>query len=572
MNAAATKADQPKPFALPLMRSLAGYRASAIAPDLIAGVTLAAIAIPEQMATARLGGLPPQAGFFAFIAAAVAFFVFGASRKMSVGADSTIAPIFAGALAILAVGGAGGGYAADAALLAGMVGVFVAAAGLARMGWIASLLSTPVTNGFLTGIAVHIVASQAPSALGVAAAKGPLPLQLAALAQALPHANPYAVAIAAGVLALTAVAHIVSPRIPGALIAMALAAWAVAAFGLAPRGVDVLGAVPAGLPALALPPVSIGRLVALTPLALIISLVCMVQTGATDRSFPSVAGEAPDIDGDFVGLGAANLAAGLFGGFPVNASPPRTGVVSESGGRSQFAGVFAAAVLVLLLTFGTNLLGDVPRAALSGVLLFVAARIVRVREMRRVLFASPLEFALLLATAAAIVVLPIEQGAAVGIALSLIHGMWSSVQPRAFEMHRIPGTTIWWPTTAHHKGERLEGVAVVGFQAPLTFFNAESFRRVLLEQLSAARPVKLLVLEAAGVIDIDFTAAEAVRAIAARCQEQGVTLAVARLEAVDARHAFQRLGLAALIGDDRVFDSVDEAVRTLAPGAKPMPS
>lgn len=567
-DAAAAEASKPR-FGLPVFRSLAGYRPGSLAPDVIAGLTLAAIAIPEQMATARLGGLPPQAGLFAFIAAALAFFVFGANRFMSVGADSTIAPIFAGGLALTAASG-GPGYAALAALLACMVGLLVAAAGIGRMGWIANLLSTPVTNGFLAGIAVHIIASQAPSALGVAAVRGPLPLQLAAVAGSVPHANPYALAIAAGVLALTALAHLVSPRIPGALAGMVLAAWAVAAFGLTGRGVEVLGDIQAGLPPLRAPDVgNAEQIVGIVPLAILIALLCMVQTGATARAFPSDPDRPPNINDDFWGLGVANLAAGLFGGFPVNASPPRTGVVAESGGRSQVASLAAVAVVAALLLFGARLLHDVPHAALSGVLLFVAARIVRVRQMRAILAASWTEFALVLATAVGIVALPIQIGVGFGIGLSLLHGMWSSVEPRSFEMHRMPGTTIWWPTTPHHKGETLTGVAVVGFQAPLTFFNADDFSRVMLAHLDRGGvPLKLLVLEAAGVVDIDFTAAQAVKAVVERCRERHVTFAVARLEAVDARHAFERFGLTALIGEDKIFASVEQAVRALAPDAK----
>jgi sulfate permease, SulP family len=555
----------------PLFRSLAGYRPSFVGPDLIAGLTLAAIVIPEQMATARLGGLPPQAGFFAFIAAAAAFWVFGANRFMSVGADSTIAPIFAGGLLLLASGGSGA-YMAEAAALALMVGVFVLAAGITRMGWIADLLSTPVTVGFLAGIAVHIVASQAPAAMGVPAPGGSLPQQLAGLVVAAPRASLTALAIAGGVLALTTVAHLISPRIPGALVGMALATLAVQALGLEAYGVTVLGRIPAGLPPLAWPMLTMGQILTLAPLALLIALVVMVQTGATSRAFPSDPREPPDISSDYVGVGVANIAAGLFGGFPVDASPPRTGVVAESGGRSQIAGLAAVAVVVLLLLFGAGLLTDVPRAALSGVLLFVAARIVRVQEMRKVLAASPLEFLLIIATTGAIVILPIQSGAAVGIGLSLLYGMWSSVEPRSYELHRVPGSTVWWPTTPTHKGETLGGVNVIGFQAPLTFINADTFRRVMFDHVDrAAGALKLLVLEATGIIDIDYTGAQAFKAVVEHCHEAGAAFAVARLEAVDAHHALRTLGLRDLVGDDHIFPSVEEAVDTLAPDATAVP-
>ncbi len=556
----------------PVFRSLAGYRPGFVAPDLIAGLTLAAIAIPEQMATARLAGLPPQLGFFAFIAASLAFLAFGSNRCMSVGADSTIAPIFAGGLVLFVAAGSPQ-YLALAAVLGLMVGLIVVGAGLGKMGWIADLLSVPVTTGFLAGIAVHIIASQAPAALGVAGAGGNLLQQFAGLWRAAPHASLYAVAIAAGVLALTAGAHLVNARIPGALIGMALATWAVAALGLEARGVAVLGVIPAGLPVFALPAIGIGQGLRMLPLALLIALVAMVQTGATSRAFPSDPDAPPDIDGDYIGLGVGNLAAGLFGGFPVDASPPRTGIVSESGARSQLAGLASVAMVVLLLVFGTGLLTHVPHAALAGVLLFVAIRIIRVKDMRAVAATSPAEFLLILGTAAAMVVLPIESGVAVGIGLSLLHGMWSSVNPRSYRMHRVPGTTVWWPTTPAAKGETLSGVVVVGFQAPLSFFNADRFRGVMLAAMAPGTGVvKLVVLEATGIIDIDFTAAQAVKDVIVRARAAGVLFAVARLEAYDAQAAFERLGLLKALGEERLFDSVDAAVTALAPDAAPTPA
>jgi len=559
-------------IAPPLFRSLSGYRISSLGPDLIAGLTLAAIVIPEQMATARLGGLPAQAGFFAFIAAATAFLVFGANRFMSVGADSTIAPIFAGGLAMVAAAGSGA-YLGAAAVLAIMVGAVVLAAGIARMGWIANLLSEPVTVGFLAGIAVHIAVSQAPSVMGVAAQGGALPQQIAGLVAAAPRASLVALAIAGGVALVTTAAHLISPRLPGPLVGLVGATWAVQEFHLQGKGVAVLGLIPAGLPPVGLPAMTPELFLNLAPLAILIALVVMVQTGATSRAFPSDPGQPADIDGDYVGLGVANLAAGLFGGFPVDASPPRTGVVSESGGRSQATGLVAVAVVVLLLLFGAALLSSVPRAALSGVLLFVAARIVRVGDMRTILARSPGEFLLVAVTAGAIVILPIQAGAAVGIGLSLLHGMWSSVEPRSYELHRVPGTTVWWPTTPTHKGETLEGVSVVGFQAPLTFFNADTFRRVMFDHIdhTPTPPLKLLVLEATGVIDVDFTAAEAVKAVVEHCRAAGAAFAIARLAAVDAHHAFRRLGLREVIGDDHIFPSVQEAIQALAPDAKAIP-
>jgi sulfate permease, SulP family len=547
----------------PVLRSFAGYHAAFVGPDLIAGVTLAAIAIPEQMATAKLGSLPPEFGFFAFIAGTFAFLLFGSNRRMSVGADSTITPIFAGGLALLAAAG-GPQYIALAAALSLMVGAIVLAAGVLRMGWIADLLSVPVTTGFLAGIAIHIIVSQTPGALGVAAVTGSLPHKILLLWGEAPTANPYALAIAVAVLAASAGAHAISARLPGPLLGMGLATWAVIALGLEGRGVAVLGAVKGGLPVLVAPTTSLDRYLHLLPLALLIALVAMVQTAATARAFPPAPDAPPDVDRDYVGLGAGNLLAGLVGTFPVDASPPRTAIVAESGGRSQLSGLAAIAIVAMLLAFGAGLLTHVPQAALSGVLFFVASRLLRFGQMRAVLRASGMEFALIVLTAAAIIVLPIEIGVAVGIGLSLLQGVWSSARAKVRPMHKVPGTTIWWPTTASSQGEDLPGVAVLGFQAALSFLNADSFRRQVIAAAHVGQgDVKILILEAAGVIDIDFTAAQVFKALIDDCRDAGVTVAVARLESVAAQTAFTRLGLREAIGEDRMFDSVAAAVTAL---------
>src|SRR6185437_1170044 len=291
-------------------RSLNPYRLQFLSHDLFAGLTLAAIAIPEQMATARLGGFAPQIGFFAFLAGSLAFAAFGSNRRLSCGADSTIAPIFAGVLALLAATGSPE-YAALGAALALMVGVLVLAAGIFRLGWVADLLSIPVTTGFLAGISAHIIISQLPLVLGLPAPGGPMLQRLAVLATHLNETNPLTLAIGVGVLAMTAVSERIDARIPGALIGLALASAVVVLLGLESRGVTVLGRVSAAMPALAVPEISAGRLASLVSLGLIIAVVVMVQTAATTRSFPSSPDEPPDVDRDFVGVGVGSILSGL---------------------------------------------------------------------------------------------------------------------------------------------------------------------------------------------------------------------------------------------------------------------
>jgi SulP family sulfate permease len=550
---------------LPL-RALSGWTPKDINGDLVAGVTLAAIAIPEQMATARLGGFAPEIGFFAFVAGSVAFALFGANRHLSAGADSTITPLFAGGLALLAAAGSPH-YLALAAMLALMVGLIVTFSGVFRLGWIADLLSVPVTTGFLAGIAVHIIVSQLPGLLGLASESDETLRRIGEIASDLHLANPWSLALGLGVFAIVFGAERISARIPGALIGMVLATAAVAVFGLRDRGVEVLGALPNGLPRPGLPLVSLEDVQALFPLALLIAIIVMVQTAATARSF---IGEAPDVNRDFVGVGAGSIASGLFGAFAVNASPPRTAIVAQTGGRSQLAGLIAAAIVLALGAFGGGLLADVPQAALAGVLLFVAQHILRWKVFANVYRQAPVEFGLILITMAAIVVLPIETGVAIGIGLSLLHGIWSATRTQPIELEQVPGTSVWWPPGKPGAGKQLPGVLVAAFQAPLSFVNADRFKRGLCDLVDARNEsVKLVVLEASNIAEIDYTAAQALIETIAHCRKAGATFAIARLESLRAQAALARFGIADLVGPQRIFHSVDAAVRTLGPDQQP---
>jgi MFS superfamily sulfate permease-like transporter len=325
----------------------------------------------------------------------------------------------------------------------------------------------------------------------------------------------------------------------------------------------VLGDVPSGLPRFALAAVDDAQVNALIPLAIVISFVIMVQTAATTRSFPSP-GEPQDVDRDFVGVGAGSVLAGLLGAFPVNTSPPRTAIVAEIGARSQVAGLLAIAIILALASFGTGLLVHVPDAALAGLLLFVAQRIFRLQTFVEIYRRAPGEFALILATMTAIVLLPIQTGVVIGIFLSLLHGVFITTRAVPIEFVRVPGTTIWWPPQATVQGEKEDGVLVMAFQAPLSFLNAYDFRRGILSAVEqAGRSVRLVVLEAGSIVAIDYTAAEVLAEVIRKCRADGTDFAVARLESIRAQESFQSFGLVELLGPDHIFRSVEEAIRTL---------
>jgi sulfate permease, SulP family len=538
------------------------YKGMDLRRDLAAGLALAAIAIPTQMATAHLAGFPPTAGLIAFAAGSAGFAAFGANRFLVVCADSTIAPIFAGGLIALAATSNHDyfGLAADFALL---VGGILVAIGLFRLGWLADLVSIPVTAGFLAGIAAHIVISQLPFLFGIGAPKGSLLQDLVAIANHHGSINPVSFLLGLGVFSATVCAELISPRIPGALLGLIAATAAVYWFWLERAGVAVLGQVPGAFPHLRVPSAEFAGLVEAAPLAFTVAAIIMVQTAATTRSF-NASNTGAAISPDFVGVGAANLVAGLLGTFSVDASPPLTETVAEIGARSKLPALAAAALILCIAGFGTKLLVHVPMAGIAGILIFIAIRIVRLREIIAIFRTAYGEFILILVTFAAIVILPIGTGVAVAIILSLLHGIWSMTRARLITFERVPGTSIWWPPSRELKGETVEGIEVIAFQAPLTFLNAYEFqngaRRVIRK---SPAPPSLVVLEASSIVEIDFTAAQVLLAVIEECAQSKITLAIARLESLRAQEAFERFGIIGAVPRDHFFHSVDEAIRAL---------
>jgi len=438
------------------------------------------------------------------------------------------------------------------------VGAIMIASGLARLGWVASFLSAPVTTGFLAGIAVHIVISQLPALLDIAAPSGSLLGRCLFLATHLGEANLFALFLGTLVFGFSVAGESLNWRVPGALIGLAAAMLLVGFFG--DRGVPVIGATVMTWPHPAMPQLTRGGFGDLASLAFLISAIVMVQTAATTRAFASLA-DPQDVNRDFIGVGAGSVVAGLFGLFPVNASPPRTAAVQQAGGRSQLSGLFAVFCVVLLIVFGGSLLRYVPLAALAGILFSVALRIARPSTFLLVLRQTWGEFLLILATMIPIVALPIQTGVAVGIGLSIMHGLWTITRTHTVELVHVSGTTIWWPPMPGQRGEKHHpGVHVVSFAAPLFFLNADEFRNDMIGIIERDKP-SLIVFEASGVAEIDFTAARSLLEIIERCRDAKIKFVIARLTSLRAQQALRRFGVVEKLGPDAIYRSVDEAIK-----------
>ena len=381
----------------------------------------------------------------------------------------------------------------------------------------------------------------------------------------LDHANGWSVAIGVGVFAVVLAAERIDPKLPGALLGLLGSTVVVAAAGLRAHGVPVLGTVAHGAPHVGLNDLSLSSLGHVLPIAAVVALVVLSQTAATTRAFADQGGYALNVNRDFVGVGAGSILAGLAGSFAANASPARTGAVASAGGRTQFAGLAAAAGVVLVIP-AAGLLKDVPVATLAAILIFVATRLFHVGQLASVFRFDRWEFGLAIVTLLAVAFVGVEQGIGVAVGLAILDRTRRSARPHSYVLGKIPGTTSWEPMGSPQSPQTVPGVVVVQWLAPVYYANAAVFRAEIHKAIAAAsHPPAVLVLDADAITDIDYTGTKTVRALVDELEHSHVTVAVARAVGGTPRN-FARSGLLVHIGRDRFFQTVDEAVMALRPG------
>ncbi len=543
--------------------TLRGYEAGWLGADVVAGLTLVAIAVPEQIATARLANMPEATGLYAFIVGSVVFALVGSRAHLSVGADSTIAPVVAVAVAGLAMPGTPR-FAHLASLLALMVGGLLVVAGLVRAGWISEFLSTPVVTGVLAGIAVEIVVRQVPAVLGLPGGGTTTVGRVRRVASQLGRVNTWSVVIAVGVFAIIVLAERVDRRVPGALVGLAASLLVSAGFGLAAHGVRVVGPIHGGLPTFGVPSGSWRDVTHLLGPSLTIAFLCVMQTAATARATGAPVHAPTDFNRDVAGVGGGSVLAGLVGSFPVNSSPPRTEVVAAAGGRTQASSLVAAGVVLVVVLAATGLLKDLPLATLGAILVFVATRLFRVGELRAILRFNRVEFAVAVVTLLVVSFFGIEQGVIVAMLLALLERTRREARPPDAILGRVPGTDHWIPCDIGRPTEQVAGVVVYLMYSPLWYGNADYFRgrvRQIIE--GATQPVRAFVLDADGISDIDYTGTQVFAKVAADLQRGGVKLGVARSSHLVQR-AFRHADLGAISGLGQLFTSVEDAVESLS--------
>ena len=546
----------------PALATLRTYQLPWLAKDLMAGLVLTTILIPVGMGYAEAAGLPAIYGLYATIVPLIAYAIFGPSRILVLGPDSSLAAIIAATIVPLSAGNSDR-VVALAGMLALLAGGLCILAGLARFGFITNLLSKPIRLGYLNGIALTVIVSQLPKLLGFSASGDGLIRQTVSLIQGIAQGmtNWTCFAIGAACLAIVITFKRRWPTIPGMLIAVIGATVVVGAFDLAATaGVSVVGPLPQGLPSFQFPMVSLDDLGALMAGAVVIALVSAADTSVLSRTMALRGGHQVDQNQELIALGAANVAAGLFQGFSISSSQSRTPVAESAGAKTQLTGVVGALCIALLLVFAPALLQNLPSAALGAVVIVAVSALVDVKGVVRLYKLRPGEFALSIVCFLGVALLGAMQGIFIAIALALLDFIWRAWRPYDAVLGCVEGVKGYHDMARYPEATCIPGLVLFRWDAPLFFANAEDFReRVLQAAVDAPTPTKWIVVSAEPVTDIDITAAEALSALDDDLTRAGIQLRFAEMKD-QVKDRLERYGLFARFGTDLFFPTLEQAV------------
>jgi high affinity sulfate transporter 1 len=524
---------------LPGVATARRYRSAWLRPDVVAGLVLAALLVPQGMAYAQLAGLPPVMGIYATLVPLLVYALAGPSRIMIVGPDSAVSPLIAAALIGIAASGTPRA-APIAALLAVVVGITCVIAGLCRLGVVTELFSRPVRIGYLNGLGLTIIVRELPGLLGFSVRPQGFPQELADVVKSLGATEAAAAAIGVGCLAVLLTLRRRWPRVPAVPIAVVLATLAVVALDL---GVPVVGTLPAGLPTPSLPhpgPIPIPAVVAA---AIGIALVAFADTGVLSRSYAHRLNEDVDQSRELVALGLVNLGAGLFQGFPVSTSGSRTAVAEASGAKTQAAGIVAAGGIAAVLVGGRDLMAHMPEAALAAIVIFAALALLDVEGMALLARARASEFALAVACLAGVLVVGVLQGIFIAVGLSLLDFVRRAWRPHDAVLGRVNERKGYHDLQRHPEARRIPGMIIYRFDSPLFFANADYFSKRISDLVAESEPpIRRVLVAAEPITDIDTTAAETLVRLRGELAEQGVKMAFAELKG-PVRDRLERYGV-----------------------------
>jgi high affinity sulfate transporter 1 len=544
---------------LPGVRTLRDYQAAWLRHDVFAGLVLTTMLVPVGIAYAEASGVPGIYGLYATIVPLLAYALFGPSRILVLGPDSSLAAVILAVVLPLSAGDPTRAVAI-AGMMAIVSGVVCVAAGLARLGFVTELLSKPIRYGYMNGIALTVLLSQIPKLLGFKAdAQGP-GRQAWAIVQQVGNANVVTVAIGVGALALILLLRRV-PRVPGILIAVVAATVIVAAFDLGTRsGVSVLGALPQGLPRPALPLIGWDDWSAVLTGGVTVALVSFADTSVLSRAYAARLQTPVDPNQEMVGLGAANLAAGLFQGFPISSSSSRTPVAEAAGARTQLTSVVGAVAIAVLLMVAPSLLEHLPNTALAAVVISSAIGLIEITDLRRIYRIQQWEFWLSICCFAGVAVLGAIDGIALAIVIAVIEFLWDGWRPHFAVLGRVDRVKGYHDIKRYPQARLVPGLVLFRWDAPLFFANAELFNERVLDAVAGSpTPVRRLVVAAEPVTSVDVTAADALAELADKLSDAGIELCFAEMKD-PVKDKLRRFELFERFGEKSFFPTVGEAV------------
>ena len=560
-------AATPQPSALmrwlPGLATLRGYHRRDLRGDLVAGLAVTALLVPQGMAYAELAGLPAVTGLYTTVIALLAYAVFGPSRILVLGPDSALAPLILAT--ILPLVGAGGDPAKAIALASAMaviMGVICVVSGLAHLGVITELLSKPLRVGYLNGVAVVVVVSQLPKLFGFSVTAESTPARLKEFVVGVLDGRTNAAALAIGLacLVLLFAFRALAPKVPAVLIAVVGATLAVVVFDLVAHGVAVVGPVPKGFPAPALPAFDLGEIGRLTLAAFGMAFITLADTSALSRTFALKYGRKVDPDQEIVALGAANLAAGFFQGFPVSGSASRTAVAEAAGGKSQAVGVVGALAIILLLLFAGGLTTYLPQASLAAIVIVAGTALFDLATMRWLWHVRRSELVLCLTALLGVAIVGVLQGIVIAIVLSLLAFLQRVWRPYDATLGRVSGRHGYHDVKRHPDARQVPGMIVFRFDAPVFFANAEHFTRAVKKHVAEREePVRHVIIAGEPITDIDTTGAESLRNLMDDLAADDVTFAFAELKG-PVKDRLRSYGAFKEIGKKNFFSTIGHAI------------
>jgi len=558
---------------VPILTWLPAYDRSFLRFDLIAGATVWGLLVPESIAYAGLAGLPPEAGLYTLLATLAAYAIFGTSRHLVAGATSAAAVLIASGVAAVDPQGAEEYAAAGAAIVLFCGGLFLVA-GFLRLGFVAQFLSLPVMGGFVFGLAIFVTVKQLPKLFGIEGGTGDTIRQFVHLLTHLDETSWATLAVGVGALALLFGLERFAPKVPGGLIVLVLGIVISGALDLSQHGVAIVGDVPSGLPSLGIPDIQSGDVVTLIAAAAGMLLVIYSESLGAAETFAAKHGYEIDPNQELIALGVANLGSGFIGGLAGGGSLSQSAVNEGAGARSEVSPLVATVLILVTVLFLTPLFKNLPEAVLAALIIFAVSHLWKIREFKRYYRVSRVEFWLGLATLAGVLVFDVLPGLLIGVVAMLLLFIYRASTPHVVTLGRIPGVAGGYGNVMRHPGyEQVPDLLVLRLEAPLFYANATGVRDHIKRLVGASDPLPRAVILDAGANDsLDITSDVMLEGLITELRSAGIDFALAEV-----RHAVtgmaRRSRLLELLGKDRVFDTVEEAVTTLEKSSRsPIPA